>query len=169
MAIEFKNLPTMITINGKEFKAKNVEINFSNTLSNETLAHMREDFERHMTTRFELEYLRDDPKPGRTAPPPPAIDLGGLRILKIEAGLYMTRDSYGVQVVAQVADRKTGKPIQVEGIFGAVYRDIYEAWTARERGRWVKKQIMAVLEHEIDEWLRVDGVQVTDPHPEARG
>lgn len=34
--------------------------------------------------------------------------------------------------------------------------------------RWeLKRSILSGLEHELDEWLRVDGELLTDPHPEG--
>ena len=42
-----------------------------------------------------------------------------------------------------------------------------ESWgalTAAERGLLVKGLVMRALEHEVDEWLRVDGERVQEPH-----
>lgn len=33
---------------------------------------------------------------------------------------------------------------------------------------FVRDAILRSLEHEVDEWLKLDGKQVTDPHPELK-
>lgn len=91
--------------------------------------------------------------------PRPQVDLGEFQIHSLRVDCSTGPNPYydRVTVVAGVKNIQTGSPDYVS--------QTTEIPTPYVRRR-IKAEIMRLLEHEVDEWLKVDGVQVTDPHPE---
>lgn len=66
-----------------------------------------------------------------------------------------------VKVIQDVPCAKTGEP----GLFGVDH----EHWcvkppTAAKVAKWAREAVLASLEHEVDEGLRVDGKRYREPH-----
>lgn len=60
---------------------------------------------------------------------------------------------------------KPGEEIEV------VYTDTrpraeWQHWTERQLLTWIRDVVRTRLLHEMDEWLRLDGVPLREPHPE---
>lgn len=127
-----------------------------------------------ITGTFTTPWLKLDaaPKPVHV----PRIDLSGFRVDKLKAlaernvfGDIIVRATMTVPAVAGSAPwpfgpgAKAGTPIEVYGddsVSGQKWGDMSDS----ERAVFVKRAVMKVLEHELDEQLKLDGKYAFDPH-----
>lgn len=96
----------------------------------------------------------------------PAISLGQFCIKRAQVRTEVVLDYVIVTVDMEVLDVQTGRPTVVHTtervpVFALQkYDDVYS--------KIVRAALRRALEHELDEWLTVDGERATNPHPEAK-
>ncbi len=93
------------------------------------------------------------------------VSLGHMRIDRVTVKLSRSPDWHGIdiQVRLDVIDVRNGEqaPVMLLDRFPA---DI----PIRDQREFVRHMVSRALTHEMDEWLRIDGVQLVDPHAGER-
>jgi len=103
----------------------------------------------------------------------PKCDLGLFGIDHAQVHVMEAEDCSGLDIRVYLkhhANASTGKPSNdVETILReTVSYELYRALPATAIRDFVRRLVLRALEHEVDEWLRIDGERVKDPHPELR-
>lgn len=84
----------------------------------------------------------------------------------LKAEIDESRDDERVVVVLHVPDMHTGEPSKVYNADNPPAFD--ERMTAAHALWLLRAQILRVLEHEVDEHLQFDGVQIRNPHEDPK-
>lgn len=97
----------------------------------------------------------------------PVVDIGQFRIERPWAKVIGDDDR--VQIVAGFwcPDLITGV-VDKQVMLQNVWIETWEEMSQKARVELIRATWINALRHELDEWLRVDGVQVTDPHERER-
>lgn len=96
------------------------------------------------------------------------IDLSGFDIRRIEASIVSKQYGSPIHMLevrlrpAHDATRGPGSGLDSDADISVRYLVPPGA-----DKRWIRQELIKLLTHELDEWLRIDGEQIVDPHPEA--
>lgn len=98
------------------------------------------------------------------------IELRGFRIDRLVIGEYRAYETAAqrVNISARVADRDTGLPAYIANS-NLVFDDapVFRG-DVLERARFVRRLLLDMLAHELDECLYVNGERIFDPHKGER-
>jgi hypothetical protein len=72
-------------------------------------------------------------------------------------------ETIGIKIYFDVKDARTGEPTKLVHDSGLEKRKA-RAMTDAEIVGWVRECVHRAEQHEADEWLRLDGALVSDPH-----
>ena len=80
-------------------------------------------------------------------------------------------DHYVIKLELSVKCSDSGEPIRTH--YSQEYtKEVYEALTEKELLAEIRRIIILTETHEVDEWLKLDGIKIFDPHstpsPESR-
>lgn len=100
-------------------------------------------------------------------PDMPKVSLGDFRIGRVQA--LVRENPYHplieVCVVLEgLRDRAAPKQATTGTLLEQVPMYAWEQMTAKDRHTIIRGAVRRALEHEIDEWMEVDGERFTDPH-----
>lgn len=100
-------------------------------------------------------------------PDVPDVTLGdfGIAGARVTAGWLFEQDAMELRAFIEVRDVRD--PTRAEGVVTreTIDGDSWMAMTDAVRAEMVRRLVMQALSHEVDEWLRVDGKLVREPHP----
>lgn len=97
---------------------------------------------------------------------PADVSLGAFAIdaATVAVSEGMLRPDIEVRVTLAVRDIETREPNTVTHRL-LMPRIRWDALPADMRAEAIRREVMKAIEHEVDEWLTVDGERVRDPHP----
>ena len=76
-------------------------------------------------------------------------------------------DVMRIEISYQGSHLQSAEPFKLYSVF-RFERELWENLSQKHRAEMIQDEVKRALSHEIDEWLRIDGELVTEPHPELR-
>lgn len=101
----------------------------------------------------------------------PVVTLGALRIDGIKVDVTSSFNHAALEFRVRLLTRDVADevaPNQLHNV-GVVPEGTWAAMAADQRASFVRSLVLRTVEHEVDEWLRIDGRLVTNAHPETPG